>query len=129
MTLKAHNPKSIAAPGGAFVHGMEIMPGARILHVSGQIAVKPDGSTPEGFEPQAEVVWQNITAILAEAGMSASDIVKMNAYLTSQDQFGPYVSVRNKYLGGHKPASTSVVVAALASPKWLIEVEVVAAKA
>ncbi len=39
--LKVHNPLSIAAPIGTYSHGIEVPPGARWLHVAGQIGVRP----------------------------------------------------------------------------------------
>ena len=127
--MKFYDPKTIAAPGATYHHSVEIPPGARILYISGQIAVKPDGSTPDGIEAQSEVVWQNIKAILEDAGMGIENLVKINSYVTLPENFAPYAAIRGKHLNGHRPASTSAVVLALAGPKWLVEVEAVAAKA
>ena len=127
--MKTYNPKSVAAPGASYNHGVEIPPGARILYLSGQIAQKTDKSVPESIEEQSEVVWQNIKAILAEAGMGIENPVKINSYVTRPENFAKYAAVRGKHLGSHKPASTSVVVLALANPVWLVEVEAVAAMA
>lgn len=126
--MKNYNPKSMAAPGGSYTHGVEIPPGAWILHISGQVGQKADGSIPEGIEEQTEVVWQNIKAILADAGMGIEDLVKINSYVTKPENFAKYAAVRGRHLGSHKPASTSVFVLALVNPSWLVEVEAVAAK-
>ena len=75
--LKVHNPRSIAAPIGTYSHGIEVPPAARWLYVAGQIGVRPDGSVPSTIEEQTEVVWQNILAVLADAGMGIGDVVKI----------------------------------------------------
>ena len=127
--FKLLNPRSIADPSGAYTHGVEIPPNSRVLFVSGQTALRKDGTIPQAMEEQTEVVWQNIAAVLASAGMGIADVCKMNSYLTKLENFSKYRVGREKYLGNHRPASTSVVIASLAKPEYLLEVEVVAAKA
>ena len=75
-----------------------------------------------------EVCWDRIFAILADAGMDKTDIVKVVAYLTNQDEVGLYRGVRDQKLEGHIAASTLLVVAGLADPNWTVEIEVIAAK-
>jgi len=127
--LKFHTPQSIAPTNGSYSHGVEVPPNSRLLYVAGQIPVRMDGSIPESIEEQTEIVWRNILAILAEAGMSITDVVKINSYLTRAENFARFAATRAKFLSGHKPASTTAVVTALAKPEFLIEVEAIAAKA
>ncbi len=127
--LKIHNPKSVAAPIGTYSHGIEAPPNARWLHVAGQIGVRPDGSVPATLEEQTEVVWQNILAVLADAGMGIGDVVKITSFLTRFENFPKFAQVRAKYLGSHRPASTLLVISSLARPEFLVEVEAIAAKA
>src|SRR3977135_3664945 len=127
--LKVHNPRSIAAPIGTYSHGIEVHPDARWLHVAGQIGVRPDGSVPATVEEQTEVVWQNILAVLADAGMGVGDVVKITSFLTRFENFPKFAQVRAKYLGSHRPASTLLVISSLARPELLVEVEAIAAKA
>jgi len=127
--LKIHNPKSVAAPIGTYSHGIEAPPNARWLHVAGQIGVRPDGSVPATLEEQTEVVWQNILAVLADAGMGIGDVVKITSFLTRFENFLKFAQVRAKYLGSHRPASTLLVISSLARPEFLVEVEAIAAKA
>jgi enamine deaminase RidA (YjgF/YER057c/UK114 family) len=124
-----HNPAAIAAPIGTYSHGVEVPPNARWLYVAGQIGLAKDGSVPATIEGQTEVAWRNIAAILAEAGMQVADIVKVNQYLTRLDHFAGYAATRTKILGQHRPASTLLVISSLVKPEYLVEVEVVAAKA
>jgi 2-iminobutanoate/2-iminopropanoate deaminase len=127
--LKLFNPKASAAPNGVYSHGVLVPANARWLYVSGQTGTRPDRSVPASVEEQTEVVWQNILAVLAEGGMAVTDIVKITSFLTRADDYAKFAPVRAKYLGSHRPASTLLVVSALARPEFLVEVEVVAAKA
>jgi 2-iminobutanoate/2-iminopropanoate deaminase len=127
--LKLFNPKATAAPNGVYSHGVLVPANARWLYLSGQTGTRPDRSVPAGVEEQTEVVWQNILAVLAEGGMSVTDIVKITSFLTRAEDYAKFAPVRAKYLGSHRPASTLLVVSALARPEFLVEVEVVAARA
>jgi 2-iminobutanoate/2-iminopropanoate deaminase len=55
------------------------------------------------------------------------DIVKLNWYLTDMKHREAILPVREKFLGGHRPASTTVEVARLVGDDWLIEIDCVAA--
>jgi enamine deaminase RidA (YjgF/YER057c/UK114 family) len=126
--LKKLNPTSVAAPLGAYTHGIEIPPGARVIHISGQVGVRRDGSVAQGIEEQLSCAWQNILAILAASGMDATDIVKVTTYLTRQEDFKVHPRIRAQYLGDARPAATAVCVTALAAPEFLCEIEAIAAK-
>lgn len=126
--LKFHAPKTVAAPNGTYSHGAEVPPNARWLFVAGQIPVRSDGSIPATIEAQTEVVWQNILAVLADAGMNVGDLVKITSFLTKHENFARFAQIRAGFLGSHRPASTSVIISALAKPEFLVEVEAIAAK-
>ncbi|HJS33308.1 MAG TPA: RidA family protein [Alphaproteobacteria bacterium] len=127
--LTPHTPPTIAPPAALYVHGMEAPASARWLFVSGQIGVHPDGRIGRDAREQAEIVWANIVAILASAGMGVRDIVKLTSYVVGREHLAPLREVRERVLAGHKPASTLLIVAGLAQPQWLVEVEVYAARA
>jgi enamine deaminase RidA (YjgF/YER057c/UK114 family) len=97
--------------------------------VAGQIGVRPDGSVPASIEEQTELVWQNILAVLADAGMGIGDVVKITSFLTRHENFQRFAQVRARFLGSHRPASTLLVISSLARPEFLVEVEAIAAKA
>ena len=127
---KRHNPKTVHPPAGKYTHGVEAAAGARLLYVSGQVGAKPDGSTAANDAAQCEQAWSNVKNVLAAAGMGPGDIVKVNAYIPRTDLIPVYRAARDKVLGDiAPPASTLVVVSALANPTWIVEVECVAAKA
>ena len=62
-------PSSIAPPAANYAHAVLSENPGNILHVSGQVAARPDGSIPDDVADQAAVIWSNIAAILAEADM------------------------------------------------------------
>jgi enamine deaminase RidA (YjgF/YER057c/UK114 family) len=125
---KTHNPATIAAPLSNYAHAVEIPAAARRLYASGQLGILPDGTLAEGFEAQAKQAWNNIIAILQAAGMGVADIVKYTTFITQPDDIAANRAIRDQVLGDVRAASTLLVVAALASPKYLVEIEVVAAK-
>lgn len=126
--LKTFKPPTIAPPFSAYSHAVEIPAGARMLYVSGQLGVASDGSVPEGFAEQADQAFRNVLAILEGAGMAASNLVRVNTYLTDSADIGSYREIRDRHLDGHEAASTMIVISALAQPHFKIEVEAVAAK-
>lgn len=124
------NPADIVTPfNNAYSHGVVVPPAARVLHTAGQIGLRPDGSLPADIEGQAEQIWQNLLAILRDAGMGVSDIVKLTAYVVGSENYPAYAAARTRHIGTHKPASTAICVPALLKPEWLLEVEMVAARA
>lgn len=126
--MKPHMPDGIRAPAALYVHGMEVAPNARWLFISGQIGVHPDGRTGADAREQAEIIWHNIGLILASAGMTLRDIVKLTSYAVGPEHLPALREVRERYLDGHLPASTLLLISGLARPELLVEVEVYAAK-
>jgi len=124
------NPADIVTPfNNAYSHGVVVPPGARVLHTAGQIGLRPDGSLPADIEGQAEQIWQNLLAILRDAGMGVTDIVKLTAFVVGSENYPAYAAARTRHIGSHKPASTAICVPALLKPEWLLEVEMIAARA
>ena len=126
--IKLHAPTTIAAPASRYSHGAEAGPNARWLHISGQVGTNVDGSIAEGFEAQCHRVWQNTLAILEEADMGVEDIVKENTLLMDRGDLAQMRGIRDSYLGEHPAASTLFIVAGLAHPDWVVEMETIAAK-
>ena len=96
--------------------------------VSGQIPVNPaDGSVPATIEAQSHQALKNVGAILAEAGLSYSDVVKTTVLLDDIANFGAMNAVYAEYFKGDKPARVCYQVAAL--PKGAkVEIDAVAGK-
>lgn len=125
---RATNPTTVAAPIGAYSHSVEIPPHSRILYISGQVGIGPDGLLKEGVEAQTEQVCRNIVAILEANGMGLSDLVKVNSYLINPGDLGAFRAARTRVFGDAKPASTLAVIQALAGPQYLVEIEAIAAQ-
>ena len=126
MTLVLDNPPTVAAPLGLYSHSVEGPAGRGLVFVSGQVGVAPDGSTPESFEDQADLVYANLVAVLAAKGVPPSDIIKLTTFIVGDDPYGAIRNARQKHLGEHRPASTAVYVSRLVSPAWKIEIDAVA---
>lgn len=125
--MKFFNPDNAPKPASNYSQAVEIDARARRLVISGQVGVCPDGSVADGYEAQAEQAWRNVLAILAAAGMRAENLVKVVVYDVAPGNVAAYRSIRDRFLQGHAPAATYVVVAALASPSFLTEIEAEAA--
>ena len=128
MPLKKHNPATMAPPAGAYSNGISAPGSGRWLHIAGQVGIAADGTLPEDFEQQAHLVWSNLLAVLADAGMSVANLVKINHFLVRPNDMAAYATVRAGYLADARPASTVLIVQALAKPQWLVEVDAVAWK-
>jgi 2-iminobutanoate/2-iminopropanoate deaminase len=122
-------PSSIAEPAANYAHAVLTTGASRWLHTSGVVPTRPDGSTPDDIGEQAETVWTNIGAMLAEAGMRPADIVSVTTYAIAGERLGPVMAARDRFLGGRRIASTLVTVPALAQPQWKMEIAVIAAAA
>ena len=125
--LERIDPTGIQAPIANYSHATLVPAAARWLFISGQVGVRPDGETPGSIEAQTEQAFENLMTILTAAGMSAEHLVRLNVYLTDAADRAAYMTVRDRYVGRPPPASTLVVVQALARPEFKVEVEAVAA--
>ncbi|MGI9030771.1 MAG: RidA family protein [Ilumatobacteraceae bacterium] len=120
-------PTTIAPPAAAYAHAVLSDGPARLLHTAGVVPVAPDGSVPTTLSAQATVVWANVAAILAAAGMTAGDVVSVTTYVVAGEPLADVMAARDRFMSGHLAASTLVTVPALARPEWRLEVAVVAA--
>jgi enamine deaminase RidA (YjgF/YER057c/UK114 family) len=127
--VKEITPETIAAPLARYAHGIEVPAHWRLLRTSGQLALDGAGKVPEGAEAQARLCFENIRAILAEAGMGPGDVAHLTAYVTDRAHMAGYMAARDAFLEGtgRRPASTLLVVAGFTRPEFLVEVEVMAA--
>jgi enamine deaminase RidA (YjgF/YER057c/UK114 family) len=122
------NPATVHAPAGSYTHTAVVPAGTELVFISGQVAIRQDGTIPVSFAEQAEVVFSNLRSCLAEHDLEMSSVVKLNAYLVAGQDVHAMREVRLRHFGTHKPTSTAVFVPALVTPELLLEVEAVAAK-
>ena len=123
------NPQSIAPPAANYAHAVLTQSAARLLHTSGVVPTRRDGSTPDTISEQAELVWRNIGALLDDAGMQPTDVVSVTTYVVVGEALAEVMAARDRFLGDHLAASTLVTVPALAQPHWKLEIAVIAASA
>ncbi len=122
-------PASVHKPVARYSHGFEVPPGTRLIFCAGQVGMDLDGKVPEGIEAQTEQCFKNIAGVLAEGGMSLSDIIRFNVFLVRREDYKPFSAIRDRHIGTPPPASTLLFVAGLATPNLLVEVEATAARA
>lgn len=124
-----HTPDTIRPPFAQYSHGVEVPAGARTLFCSGQLGIAADDRIPEDAGGQTELCFENIKAILASAGMTMADVIRINAYVSGREHLPAYMAVRDRYISAPPPASTLMIVSGFARPEFLVEVEVIAARA
>ena len=122
--------REIRAPGVAepISHYCDAVAANGFLFVSGCPATDENGDLVGGDDTVAQCaqVLKNLGAILAAAGCTPQDVVKVNVYLTNVDDRPLINPVRQEAFGAARPASTLVEVSRLAIPGAKIEVEAVA---
>lgn len=121
------SPTTIHPPFSAYSNGVEVPAGQKLVFCSGQLGITADGQIPATTQAQAELCFDNIAAILAEAGLGLEHIVRINAYVTGREHLKPYMDARNARFASPLPASTLMVVSGFARPEFFVEVEAVAA--
>lgn len=121
------SPTTIHPPFSSYSNGVEVPAGQKLVLCSGQLGIRKDGTIPREAGAQTAVCLDNIAAILAESGLGLEHVVRLNTYVTAREHLQPYMQERNKRFASPLPASTLVIVAGLAGPEFLVEIEVVAA--
>lgn len=86
-----------------------------VLYISGQIPINPaTGELEDGIEKETHQVMKNLKAILDEAGMSFSNVVKATIFLKSMDDFAVMNEIYASYLDANSyPARETIQVACL----------------
>jgi enamine deaminase RidA (YjgF/YER057c/UK114 family) len=123
---------------------VELPPDSRIVYVSGTVPEVADPSAPEGSvqrygdtAAQTRSVLRRIEAQLRAHGLTLGDIVMMRVFLVAppgqaQMDFAGMMTAYREYFGTeiqpNKPARSTMEVAGLVDPGWLVEIEVTAAE-
>jgi enamine deaminase RidA (YjgF/YER057c/UK114 family) len=119
----------VASQIGLYSDAIEASPNLRWLMTAGTPGFTEASEVPADITGQSELAWENVLRVLAKAGMSVHDIVKVTQYLIRAEDIKAYAQVRNRVLGAARPASMLLVIPQLVWPNLLVEVEVIAAKA
>jgi len=123
---KFRNPREVHQPLGAYSHQVEITGNERVLVLSGQVGMREDGTVPEDPIEQMEIAFENIFRNLRAANMDVRDIIKLTYYLVGEVDTAKRRELVVSKLQGHKPCSTLLFVAGLASPIYKVEIEALA---
>ena len=127
-TTRRLNPASIRAPFARYSHGVVVEGTSQLLFASGQLGVAPNDTVPDDIEAQCVLCFENIKAILAEAGHGFEHVVRFSAFVTDRAFFPVYGTVRSRYVTGDVFASTLLIVSGFTRPEFKVEVEVTAAR-
>lgn len=123
------NPPDVAPPKPSYSHvcTTSLYSFLKLVTVAGQIGRNENGEVPPTFHEQVAIALANLGKCLAAAGATPRDIVKVTHYIVNYD---PADKVRTEsyvnFMGDHRPPSTVLGVACLASPELLYEIEVMA---
>ena len=131
MPVERIQPQGLPKPP-TYAHVVKAGPstgsGQATIYIAGQVAQDERGQVVGrgDFSAQATQVFENLKKALSSAGADFKDLVKITVYLTDARYREPLGEVRSKYLKDPLPASTLVVVAVLAQPDYLLEIEGIA---
>ena len=121
--MKLISTESAPKPVAAYSQG--VLSGG-FCYTAGQVGVDPaTGKLTEGLEAQTERAFENVRAILAAAGASIADVIKVSIFMTDLSQFATVNKLYEKFVGTHRPARTTVGVSSLPLGA-LIEVDAIA---
>ncbi|GIZ48056.1 hypothetical protein CKM354_001113100 [Cercospora kikuchii] len=124
-----YNPPECPQPQPQFsqVNTFVFQPGDKLVAITGQLAIQPDGvsETPKDFEDQVRLALQNLENCLKAAGATKRDIFKVTHHVvdfhpTKQNPSQVFID----WLGcDHRPASAMLPAFRLAGPDWKYEIE------
>jgi 2-iminobutanoate/2-iminopropanoate deaminase len=123
-SIAAHHTDGAPAAIGPYAQAVSV---GGFLFTSGQIPLDPQSGEMVGgdFEAQARQVLANLKAVLAAAGCEFTDVVKATVYVVDLADFPKLNALYGEAMGSHRPARSTVQVAAL--PKGaLVEIDLVA---
>jgi enamine deaminase RidA (YjgF/YER057c/UK114 family) len=127
ISIQPLNPPILPAATGNYTHGVQVDGADRLVFVSGQVPWGDEhGKIPETFEDQCRMVWRNVLAVLAEAGLGVQNLVKVTTYLSDRQYRALNSKIREEILGEHAPALT-IIICDIYAEEWLLEIEAVAA--
>ena len=117
-------PRGLAA-NPAFAPGVQV---GEFLFISGQVAQDNNGNVvgPGDCEAQTRHVMSRIRTIVEAAGATMPEVVNITTFLTQLDNYPAFNKVRSETFPHNPPASSTVIVAGLVRPEFLVEVEAVA---
>jgi 2-iminobutanoate/2-iminopropanoate deaminase len=127
MDTIVRNPTDgIYAATPDYIHALEVRNPSRFLYVAGTMGLDRHGAAGSTLDEQLVLIWNNLRTILASAGMTVDNIVRITSYLRDPAYAEANQNARVAALKGRVVPTTAIVVQTL-SPDWLVELEIVAA--
>ena len=122
------NPETVHRPFSNYTHCVEVQEPTKFLFCSGQVPADESGSLlpADDFVAQAERVFKNIAAVLANSGAELRHVVRLVTYLTRQEDVASLRDILKSTFGNEPPANSVVLVSGLTEPSILLEVEATA---
>ncbi len=128
MKLVPRNPTTGVYPATPdYIHALEVQAPTRFLYVSGTMGLDAKGVPGKTLDAQLDLIWSNLKAILASAGMTVDNVVRVTSYLRDASYAEKNQNARIAALNGRVVPTTTIVVETLVSD-WLVETEIVAAE-
>jgi len=115
-------PKSASYSQGALVTAPQ-----RMLFISGQVGIDAKGYVGKDVGEQTKIAVANLNAVLGGAGMDKRNLAKVTIYLTDASLLPDFMQAAGDALPSPPPATTLLIVKALAAPPLMVEIEAVAA--
>jgi enamine deaminase RidA (YjgF/YER057c/UK114 family) len=125
VQIQPLNPAILPEATGNYTHGTLVTGASRAVFVSGQVPWEENGKIPEDFDSQCRLVWRNVLAVLAEAGMGVRNLAKVTVYLSDRQYRAANGRIRQEVLGDHTPALT-IIITDIYAEEWLLEIEAIA---
>lgn len=141
-SLAADPPKRLGPGTSPISTSVSVQPGSRLVYISGTVPDVVDASAPEASvarygdsEAQTRSVLRKIEASLKDQGLGLGDVVMMRVFLVApagkRMDFAGMMKAYREFFGTaaqpNKPARSTMQVAGLVDPGWLVEIEVTAA--
>lgn len=128
MPRDALNSASYAVPVTSFSQAVRTGPPGAMVFVSGLTARRADGTVAAIGDPAAQTreILSSLSQILAEAGGSLDDVVRIVTYLVDMQNHAVVHAVRSEFFGDDPPASTTVEISRLYDTDQLLEIEATA---
>lgn len=126
--MRFENPAGLPAPLGPYSHVAVVPAGSELVFVAGQVGIAADGTAAPTIAGQAELAFANLIAALRSQELDAADIVRLSVFIVSGHDATAVKLARQKFLGDHRPTSTTIFVPQLVSPEWYVEVDAIAVR-
>lgn len=119
------NPTGLPA-NPAFAHGVIMAPG-RTLYVGGQNGDDAEGALADGLEAQTAQAMRNVLTVLEAAGTGPEHVARLTVHLVAGSDPRTAFAASGRVWGNHPAAITVLLVAGLARPGALVEIDAIAA--